>query len=159
MHSTLYYKDVFDRRYIQLMPKIEKLARLRDGLQAKGHGKKAAEIQGRIADYTIEMGDTPRYIDRFTDGTQLISLFGLEWGEIADEYTDNRGRMTPAYAMKFLAYLTAREEFFRTRTRAVAGWWIIPNPMKERRLRRKYADLKTYLQTVIKRKEALGITP
>ncbi|MFC1960027.1 hypothetical protein ACFLYO_04910 [Chloroflexota bacterium] len=159
MQSTLYYKDVFDRRYSQLMPKIEKLAQLRDRLEARGYRKKASQIQGRITGYTINMGDTHRFVDPFTDDTQLISLFGLEWEEIANDYTDNRGRMTPAHTMKFLAYLTAREEFFTTRARAVAGWWIIPNPFKERRLRRKYADLKTYLQTAIRRKEAIGITP
>ena len=79
-----------DRRYAQLMPKIQKLARLRDACQARGRTKDAAKVQARIGAYTIQMGEVPTFVDRLQDGSQVIELFGLEWEEVAEDFTDPR---------------------------------------------------------------------
>ena len=157
MHSTLYYKDQMDRRYAQYMPKIQKLARLRDACQARGRTKDAAKMQARIGVYTIQMGETPRYIDRFQDGTQVIELFGLEWEEVAEDFTDAHGRMIPAHTLRLLSRLVAREPLFVRNARRVARWGLLPNPIKERRFRRRYVALRTFLETALERKEVLGV--
>ena len=159
MHSTLFYRDRFNHRYSHLMPKIQKLARLRDELEVRGRVKEAAKVQARITRYTIEMaGDTPRFIDRYEHGTQLISLFGLEWEEVADDFTDYRGRMTPPHTLRLLSRLVAREALFARNASRVCRWWLFRNPVREWRLRRKYAALRAFLQLALKRKEVLGVS-
>lgn len=158
MHSTLFYKDEMDNRCARLMPKIQKLTRLRDSLQARGRSKDAAKVQARIVRYTIEMGDRlPQFVDRWSGGSQLISLFGLEWEQITDDLTDHQGRMLPAHTVLLLARLTNREEFFARNVRRVSRWWIVRNPIRERRWHRKYAALKAFLETALQRKEVLGV--
>lgn len=157
MYSTLFYTGETERRYADLMPKIQKLARLHDGLQTKGRSKDALKVQARMARYARTMGKLPQFVDWYEYGTQLISLFGLEWDEVSDIFTDQQGRMTPAHTMRFLARLTARERLFARNARRASVWWILWNPILEWRLRRKYADLRAYLQTALKRKEVLGV--
>ena len=159
MYSMLFYRDRFDRRYAHLMPKIQKLARLRDELQTRGRAKEAARVGARIARCTIEMaGDMPQFVDRYEHGTQLISLFGLEWEEVADDFTDYRGRMTPPHTQRLLSRLSTREALFARHARQVCGWWIVRNPIREWQLRRKYAALRAFLQLALKRKEVLGVS-
>lgn len=142
------------------MPKIQKLARLRDELAARGRVKDTARVDVRITRYTAEMaGDMPQFVDRYEHGTQVISLFGLEWEEVADDFTDHRGRMTPPHTLRLLSRLVAREELFERNARRVCSWWIFRNPLGEWRLRRKYAALRAYLQLAMKRKEVLGVSP
>ena len=146
-----------NRRYAQLMPKIQKLARLRAACQARGRTKDAAKVQARIARYTIQMGEAPTFIDRLLDGSQVISLFGLEWEEVAADFTDPQGRMNPAHTLRLLSRLTAREPLFARNARRAARWWLLPNPLKERRFHQRYAALRTFLETALKRKEVLGV--
>lgn len=158
MHSCIYYKGEMDRRSADLMRKIIKLAQLRDALQARGRSEDAEKVQARIGRYTIEMGQGPHFVDRYENGTQLIELFGREWEEIADEFTDSQGNMRPGHILRLLTWLSAREGMFACNARKVSCWWIIPNPLGERRYHRQYARLRTYLEMALKRKEVLGIT-
>ena len=65
--------------------------------------------------------------------------------------------MIPAHTLRLLSRLTAREPLFARNARRAARWWLLPNPLKERRFRRRYAALRAFLETALERKEVLGI--
>lgn len=147
MGADLYIESIYKKNYARYNPTFEYWASIRDALHQVGNEAAAKKAQKQVCKYYNKMHEQGYFRDSY-NCFSLMWVFDLSWWRDTQHLIDSQGWMKPRKIKRFLRMLKDREAAFEANMKKAKS-------PTEASLRKKYQELKDFLQEAIRRNEPI----
>lgn len=154
MGADLYLESVSHANQARHKPSFDEWVQRRDDLLKAGKAEEARAAQLKVEEYYDKMYERGYFRDSY-NGSNLLSLFDLDWWVNVSDLLDDEGMLSPTNAQAFLEMLTEQEPIFEARLPELITWEEWTKAEMEAYFRKKYKRLREFLEEAIRLNEAI----
>jgi len=154
MGADLYIESIYKKNHARYNPTFEYWATIRDALRKAGNEAATEKAQKQVWKYYDKIHQQGYFRDGYND-YNLLWVFDLSWWTDTKHLIDRQGWMMPIKIKRFFKMLKKREAVFEANVKQKSIGKSETSAEVEVYFRKKYQELKTFLQEAIRRNEPI----